>query len=148
MKTNLDGITAIKLITEERNRQQTHEGWSTDHDDEHEEGELAMAASCYALLPCWRPADMAPLGWPWSNTEPMDGFKPSPNDRIRELVKSGALIVAEIERLIRLQRSEKKEFKCYEIHVVQARMFECKKQCDECREVQLQRAANDAAEKP
>ena len=33
--------------------------------------------------------------WPWD----LEWFKPSPYDRIRELVKAGALIAAEIDRL-------------------------------------------------
>jgi hypothetical protein len=98
--------TAIELIADERRRQIEVEGWTHEHDDNQEAGELAMAAMCYAMLPVWRPAEMAPLGWPWSNPEPMDGFKPTPGDRIRELVKAGALIVAEIERLQRRERFE------------------------------------------
>lgn len=94
---------AIELIADERARQVVKEGYTFQHDDEHGAGELAMAAMCYAMLPCWRPAEMAPMGWPWSNIDPMDGFKPTPDDRIRELVKAGALIVAEIERLQRLK---------------------------------------------
>jgi hypothetical protein len=33
--------------------------------------------------------------WPWSK----HWWKPTPNDRVRELVKAGALIAAEIDRL-------------------------------------------------
>ena len=93
--------TGIELIAEERQRQIEVEGYTPDHDDQHGYGELAMAAMCYAMLPIWRPAEMAPLGWPWSSPEPMNGFKPTPDDRIRELVKAAALCVAEIERLQR-----------------------------------------------
>jgi len=35
--------------------------------------------------------------WPWHPLQ----WKPTPKDRVRELVKAGALIVAEIERLQR-----------------------------------------------
>lgn len=98
--------SAIELIADERRRQIEVEGWTHEHDDNQVAGQLAMAAMCYAMLPCWRPTEMAPLGWPWSNPEPMDGFKPTPDDRIRELVKAGALIAAEIERL---QRSNEVE---------------------------------------
>src|SRR5271165_3124066 len=35
------------LIVEERSRQISAEGWSADHDDEHQSGELAMAAQAY-----------------------------------------------------------------------------------------------------
>lgn len=89
------GKDAIALISSERKRQIEVEGWTTTHDDyEHTNGELAKAAACYAHGECdeW---------WPWA-----DGWwKPTPNDRIRELVKAGALVVAEIERLQRDART-------------------------------------------
>ena len=83
---------AIELIAAERRRQVEAEGYSTDHDDEHATGELADAAACYAL-------GVRTPRWPWGT----DWWKPSPDNRVRELVKAGALIVAEIERL---QRAE------------------------------------------
>ena len=42
--------TAIELITEERARQISDEGWSEEHDHSHTDGALASAAACYALL--------------------------------------------------------------------------------------------------
>ena len=65
-----------------------------------EVGELAAAAACYITNVCeggdpegeGRP----PFGWPWSH----DWWKPT-NPR-RDLVKAGALILAEIERLDRM----------------------------------------------
>lgn len=98
--------TGIELITEERQRQILIELYSDGHDDEHENGELAIAASCYAM-----PNDERPMGkkyaipdqWPWD----VEYWKPTPNDRVRELVKAGALIVAEIDRLHRNQQPEK-----------------------------------------
>lgn len=88
--------TAIELIAEERQRQVSVEGYTKEHDLlTHSSSELAMASMCYALDPAWRPSKIAPLGWPWGEKY----WKPTPNDRIRELIKAGALIVAEIERL-------------------------------------------------
>lgn len=95
----------IKLIQEERTRQIIEEGWSSKHDDGHENGEMAIAASCYAM-----PHDERMMGkryaipdqWPWD----VEWWKPSPSDRIRELVKAGALIAAEIDRLQRAERPE------------------------------------------
>jgi hypothetical protein len=40
--------TGIELIAEERKRQIEVEGWTAEHDDEHTDGELALAAVCYA----------------------------------------------------------------------------------------------------
>lgn len=108
------------LIRRERIRQVEQEGYSTEHDDEHDDGELALAAACYAtpdpmmrtvLFPTTRAGQMdvhtfdeVPCDWPWG----VDDWKPSsksklPEGRIRDLVKAGALIAAEIERLQRLE---------------------------------------------
>lgn len=95
--------TPLELIQEERYRQQDEHAFTFEHDDQHSAGELAMAAMCYCLDPIWRPATMAPIGWPWVRNGDMDGFSPN-KSRIRELVKAGALIVAEIERLQRLEQ--------------------------------------------
>lgn len=89
--------TGAELIAEERARQIAVEGWTPTHDDvDHSNGELAAAAAFYAIPPHRRMTRGRPSLWPkgWR-------FKPTPNDRIRELVKAGALIVAEIERLKR-----------------------------------------------
>jgi hypothetical protein len=93
-------INAVEMISAERRRQVEVEGWGQSHDDGHTDGSLAEAAGCYALAERMREfwgGDPIPDEWPWE-----DGWwKPTPNDRIRELVKAGALIVAEIERLQR-----------------------------------------------
>lgn len=89
-----DGAT---LIAAERQRQVTSEGWTPEHDDQHESGELAQAARCYLDAPeVWSPH--LPVGWPW---EP-GAWKPTPADRVCELIKAGALVAAEIDRLQRL----------------------------------------------
>ena len=98
----------VELIAAERRRQVRVEGWTAGHDDEHEEGELARAAACYAMPPATR--EMAKgqyfkirtAVWPWDQ----EWWKPTPNDRVRELVKAGALIAAEIDRLQRLDGKE------------------------------------------
>lgn len=93
----------IKLIAEERKRQKEVEGWTAENDKKHSNGELATAAVCYALpamnrySSSWRPD--IPVFWPWENK----WWKPTPNDRLRELVKAGALIAAEIDRLQNLK---------------------------------------------
>lgn len=99
--------SAIQLIAEERARQVTGEGWTLEHDDTHIDGEMPKAAASYAL----RAADVRTqypdgipngccLFWPWDKS----WWKPS-EDPIRNLVKSGALIAAEIDRLQRLRGS-------------------------------------------
>lgn len=94
--------TGIELIAQERKRQVSQEGWSAGHDDEHDEGQMARAAACYALpenIRAWVLKGYAILHqiWPWDD----EWWKPTPDDRVRELVKAGALIAAEIDRLQR-----------------------------------------------
>ncbi len=84
------------LISVERERQVAVEGWTPDHDDEHTESELLAAAICYAHN-AGNFKMTSPRAWPWSE----DAWKPT-GDRIRDLTKAGALIAAEIDRLIRL----------------------------------------------
>jgi hypothetical protein len=93
-----DGVSRIAL---ERSRQVGAEGWSPENDDGHTGGELARAAACYATPPISRElhrrfSGIAPVEWPWI----ADYWKPE-KDRVSELVKAGALIAAEIDRLQR-----------------------------------------------
>lgn len=86
----------LQLIAAERRRQVEVEGWTPEHDDAHGEGELAAAAGCYALSAVNGLDDSeAKRFWPWE----WSWWKPV--DKKRALVKAGALIVAELERLIR-----------------------------------------------
>lgn len=91
----------VALIEAERRRQIASERWSSQHDDSHKQGELARAAACYATpkenRPMRSPRSRIPALWPWLGL----WWKPMPDDRIRELVKAGALIAAEIDRLQR-----------------------------------------------
>lgn len=82
-----------KLIAQERQRQ-IDEGWTPEHDDRHEHGELYIAASCYMCLDDF---EDAPELWPWHRK----WWKPK--DRISNLVRAGAMIAAEIDRLQRKQ---------------------------------------------
>lgn len=94
--------TGVELIADERKRQVEVEGWTAEHDAEYREEQLALAAASYALPQYSRdalsrkyPYGDAPATWPWLEV----WWKPTPHDRIRELVKAGALIAAEIDRL-------------------------------------------------
>jgi len=81
-------------VLAERHRQATAEGWTPGHDDRHAFGELAEAAAAYASEAAKSHAGL-PMCWPWSAS----WWKPSTPRR--NLVKAGALILAEIERLDR-----------------------------------------------
>ena len=103
----------VSEIAGERERQKSEEGWTTEHDDEHDDGQMALAAACYASpLPLFAhsrgEADMAFCDpWPWTvqnRGEPIRHFTSSVTDgqnRRRQLVIAAALIVAEIERIDR-----------------------------------------------
>lgn len=88
---------AMDDVIAERLRQVNAEGWSYEHDDEHDEGELAMAAAAYCEHAI-NQDDNVPGFWPW----PAGQWKPK--DRRRDLVRAAALIIAEIERLDRAAR--------------------------------------------
>lgn len=90
-------LPGVMLIEAERRRQIESEGWSAEHDDEHNCGELAHAAICYALpLDTHNHHSLRMELWPWAE----GWWKPSTNE-IRNLVKAGALIAAEIDRQLR-----------------------------------------------
>jgi hypothetical protein len=84
--------TAAKDVLNERSRQVKSEGWSLSHDDAHEGGELALAAACYAAHHIY--PNILNI-WSWSP----EWWKPA--EPRRNLVKAGALILADIERIDR-----------------------------------------------
>jgi hypothetical protein len=99
---------ALECVWAERERQKSVEGWTPEHDDTHTKGEMATAAGIYALVAGSADRHWVIQGlsgndyieaalrlWPW------DRAWLKPTDRRRDLVKAGALIIAEIERLDR-----------------------------------------------
>lgn len=101
MEKEMDGAT---LIQQERQRQISVEGWTPEHDDKHDAGTLVSAAVTYALEATYD----GPTGkgkwfkqfWCFEDS----WYKPG--TKIRMLVKAGALIAAEIDRLQRLKERE------------------------------------------
>jgi hypothetical protein len=90
---------AAKDVLAERRRQVEAEGWTPEHDDQHTRGELARAAASYAVgggLFRVNAMQVPQQVWPYRWE-----YNPSDDER-RNLVKAGALILAEIERLDRL----------------------------------------------
>jgi hypothetical protein len=95
-----------KLIARERKRQIEEEGWSAGDDEQHDSGELSRAAAVYAKDVADRleqesygfdtsGPSLFPTDWPWDKK----WWKPTPDDPVRQLVKAGALIAAEIDRI-------------------------------------------------
>lgn len=109
--------TGAERIADERKRQIEEEKYTLDHDrDEHDNGNLALAAACYAspvlLYEMATYAGAVHFGDPFPfdheyDKRPHNGNVILPNatlkrkDRIRMLEKAGALIAAEIDRLSR-----------------------------------------------
>ena len=95
----------IEQIGNERQRQIAAEGWTPEHDDEHNGGEMALAAACYALATVWPfhfwGDEWVKRIWPWD----WKWWKPS-GGKERNLIKAAALIVAEIERIERAARAK------------------------------------------
>lgn len=95
--------TGIEIIAEERQRQIAIKGWTPEHDNEQNNSQLALAAAAYAL-----PESVVYPTSEWITDReeiyPFDyySWRPSPDNRVRELAKAGALIAAEIDRLQRL----------------------------------------------
>lgn len=91
----------IGLIEDERSRQILCKGWTPEHDDAHTDGELARAAGAYAIgdqeLLDASGERIAEILWPFEDHK----FRPKENS-LRNLVKAGALIVAECERILRI----------------------------------------------
>ena len=95
--------SGLALIADERERQIMVEGYTPDHDDKHDRGELAVSAARYALhdVQISEAADVDLVDL-ISDLDEFPGscwFKPA--DPIRNLVKAGALIAAEIDRRLR-----------------------------------------------
>lgn len=125
--TYMDGpvkTDALHSVVAERQRQIEREGWTPVHDDEHEQGEMAMAAACYAAHSSTSTAinygldsrrgifprlvsaqDFVGRMWPLAR----EWWKPK--DNRSNLVRAAALLLAEIERIDRaaIARAEGRE---------------------------------------
>lgn len=110
---NTELTQAAQDVLAERQRQKDVEGWHAEHDDEHSNGSLALAAACYACnAASWaghaesiRATDYAKFAapgfrWPWA----AKWWKPK--SQRQDLIRAAALILAEIERLDRAAAAE------------------------------------------
>ena len=85
---------ASKDVFQERARQLAGEGWTLEHDDTHYTGDLAVMAACYAMSST---GDVKSL----AGAQPVVEGWVVPKGQRRDLVRAGALILAEIERIDR-----------------------------------------------
>lgn len=90
---------AVQSVIAERQRHQSAEGWTPEHDDQYSKSQLLWASSCY-VLNAIHPFNRIPFDWPWTP----EWWKPT-NPR-RDMVKAGALILAEIERIDRQEAAQ------------------------------------------
>ncbi|WP_051228393.1 hypothetical protein [Pleomorphomonas oryzae] len=114
------GLSQAELdIIAERRRQVEVEGWTAEHDDHNRDGSLERAAACYAWAGSlsdkhrthydaksalksaesdnriWFRTDIIKSLWHWARS----WWKPT--TRRRDLIKSGALVIAAVERIDR-----------------------------------------------
>jgi len=121
--------SALASIESERLRQIEDEGYDAEHDDEHGDGELAMAAACYAApRPIFRLGISDRFaGGGRGNGRRNTGLEPETvhftdfwpfdtkwdkrhlHSRERQLVIAGAFLLAELERLERAKAAEAAE---------------------------------------
>lgn len=103
--------TGAALIHLERERQIKKEGWTPEHDAQHTSFELINAACAYLVIsrerefnhpeiPDQLDTHLAAVLWPWNE----EYFKPQSS--LRNLIRAGALIAAEIDRRIVLGEDE------------------------------------------
>ena len=131
-------MNGAERIAAERQRQIEEEGWTPEHDDEHDCGELAMAAVCFAAPEkIYARQDSAGVTkfydpWPrdwdgkWDKRRecgdvserelernfrgipPADPEEYTDGERLDLLTKAGALVAAEIDRVLRAQAVKEK----------------------------------------
>ena len=96
--------TGVELIAIERKRQIEELGYDYANNDFYGNEQLAKAGACYALPEYYRDKHLDIIEdpeydnllsaiWPWN----IIYWKPTAEDRIKELAKAGALIAAQID---------------------------------------------------
>jgi len=100
--------SGAELIADERRRQIEAEGFTVEHDQQWTKAQLARAGREYVTCYIGQAAGFQPIKkwvamyWPWAP----EWWKPS-DDPIRNLVKAGALLAAEIDRVNRMVEKAK-----------------------------------------
>lgn len=106
-------LSGIQLIAIERKRQIEELGYNYRNDALYSNEQLAKAGACYALPEDYRGENLEPVEdpeydnllnaiWPWDKSY----WKPTPEDRIKELSKAGALIAAQIDYLQNIKKQK------------------------------------------
>jgi hypothetical protein len=98
LEAKREAVWGVELIGVERDRQMEVEGWTLEHDDAHANGILALAAAELAAYPY-------DVQHPYE-TDHCGSLAKHKHDPIRRMVIAGALIAAEIDRLIRATKDQ------------------------------------------
>ncbi|MEJ2031876.1 MAG: hypothetical protein P8Y63_02305 [Deltaproteobacteria bacterium] len=113
-------LNGVELIATERKRQITEKEYTSEHDDQHIGGEMALVAALLASPELLYKETTEEGGYtdPWpeswerrwdqrpyydKNGRPNHDVNMGTQERICQLQKAGALIAAEIDRLLRIQ---------------------------------------------
>ena len=97
-------IDGAALIAAERNRQRTKEGYTLKHDDEHVDASLAVIAAALLVDGTRARVTDGLLRVDSDGDDKWGLLVKHRDDRLRVLVIAGALVSAEIERVIRMRR--------------------------------------------
>lgn len=105
---NLVGSKSLQMVTQERARQVEVLGYDDENDASYEDDVLARAAASYLMRPIFTSPNNY-VGDNMANPPKIFPFraefwKPHPENRLRELTKAGALVLAEMHRLINKQQ--------------------------------------------
>ncbi len=90
-------MTAIELISAERQRQQSALGWNREHDDQHKDHAIAINAA-HCLL---HGTDCSISDWRRDERPDWGLDEKHKSDRVKQLTIAGALVAAELDRVLR-----------------------------------------------
>ncbi|MNQ66735.1 hypothetical protein D3C85_812340 [compost metagenome] len=107
-------MDGVELIAIERKRQVDDLNWDYTDKELYDNNQLSTAGLVYALSEedkSWFEHEIGinfpKLFWPWNDKY----YKPTPKYRVRELVKAGSLIAAQIDYELNKQKSDEKDSK-------------------------------------
>lgn len=103
--------SAAFAIARERRKQHVEHGWNPEHDDGHGDGTLLIAGiliACGVADKALADVDPPSIDGPWCDQLAMHVADKYKTDNIKRLTIAGAMIAAEIDRLIRAERTQNK----------------------------------------
>ncbi|MHC1700312.1 MAG: hypothetical protein AB9900_04930 [Humidesulfovibrio sp.] len=90
-------MTGVEFIAQERLRQKEEEGYTAAHDAQFFSGELSQMAACYCKV---AGVSFVKDAWPERMDLALCKRESYPHPSLKDLVRAGALIAAEIDRLV------------------------------------------------